>query len=259
MNDRIIQKSKGKMNDRKGLNWQAWPTLLKTSDFLSARRGFTLIELLVVIAIIAILAAMLLPALSGARASARSSRCLSNLRQLGLYAIIYSDDHDGWFPPAISKSVFYIAMQSYTGIPTSLSITKPDCIYTCPSDAERISAGGNSPLFTYGENTYTACDANFQAAATVTFNGKVASVKKPGKLVFFVDSCRYGSDVTYPNTTVLFNSAVYPFKSSATPTYGVSYRHNQRANVLWVDGHCEAAGLELFIDNTKPLFKGGDY
>ncbi|MBR7143685.1 MAG: prepilin-type N-terminal cleavage/methylation domain-containing protein, partial [Lentisphaeria bacterium] len=52
-------------------------------------KRFTLIELLVVIAIIAILAAMLLPALSAARAQARTSSCLSNLKQISLAIGMY--------------------------------------------------------------------------------------------------------------------------------------------------------------------------
>ncbi len=65
------------------------------------KRGFTLVELLVVIAVIALLAALLFPAFAQARAKARQTVCVSNLRQIGLALEQYASDHDDTFMPGV--------------------------------------------------------------------------------------------------------------------------------------------------------------
>jgi prepilin-type N-terminal cleavage/methylation domain-containing protein len=63
-------------------------------------KAFTLIELLVVISIIAVLMSILLPSLNRARAQAKAVVCKSNLRNLYIAEVVYTEDFDGWFPSA---------------------------------------------------------------------------------------------------------------------------------------------------------------
>jgi prepilin-type N-terminal cleavage/methylation domain-containing protein/prepilin-type processing-associated H-X9-DG protein len=64
----------------------------------NTRKGFTLVELLVVIGIIAVLVGILLPALGRAREASKSTACLSNIRQVAMAFMMYSNDNKGWLP-----------------------------------------------------------------------------------------------------------------------------------------------------------------
>src|SRR5689334_10115265 len=105
--------------------------------------AFTLIELLVVIAIIAILASLLLPSLARAKEKSKRIACLSNLRQIGLSLLFYTEGSDNKMPSAITygskagdpstapNTVQYTDM--FGGVPSALTVANPR-VFWCPSD-----------------------------------------------------------------------------------------------------------------------------
>ncbi|RYX83641.1 DUF1559 domain-containing protein [bacterium] len=106
----------------------------------SYKFAFTLIELLVVIAIIAILAAILFPVFARARENARRASCQSNLKQVGLGMIQYSQDYDerlpdSWYGAGNGASD---ATTKYKWMDAILPYIKSTQVFTCPSASEQI-------------------------------------------------------------------------------------------------------------------------
>src|SRR5215813_7953920 len=132
-----------------------------TAHMIARRRAFTLVELLVVIAIIAILAALLLPALSRAKASAVMTQCKSNEKQLGLGLAMYvADFHDSYpyeaYTPATNpKKVFFW----FDGLAPYVANTKwGEGVFKCPSyqwqvyEGEGVGNGYYVPGASYAYN-----------------------------------------------------------------------------------------------------------
>ncbi len=188
---------------------------------LAARGGFTLIELLVVISIIALLISILLPALSAARQSARAVQCASNMRQVQLTTLIYTQDHQEVFPYTDTA----IAMRWYN-VYQRAGYNGHTLPRLCPEGDDPTT--GNTITYAYnyvlGRGDLNPYHASFKRTAGLE--------AQASELVAFSES--YGS-----------------FFWNALPTQGVvcgmprsaggrlSEPHQKTQNLAFLDGHVE--------------------
>ena len=230
----------------------------QTRRVLRLPRAFTLIELLVVIAIIAILAALLLPALSRAKAQAKSISCLNNQKQLMVCYLSYVQDNDdqlvpnnyvygvtsitssnstgslmtasaSWCPGDVTQDYTTSNLTAGVLFPYNTSVA----IYRCPSDPSRVAVpGGGSVPRTRSYNMSGWLNSDSFPGSYSHMNN-ITGIS-PVDLFTFIDE---HEDAIVDSTFGIFqpDGGYWSNHWLDLP----ADRHNQGANISFLDGHVE--------------------
>jgi len=236
-------------------------------------RAFTLIELLVVIAIISILAAILFPVFARARESARRASCLSNLRQIGLGMMQYTQDYDEHYPtafpgkhdgntqwakagmPGMRFSVETLNNHSVTWMDVIFPYVKSVEVFICPSVGDTRELSGhqqNAATYAYNGGINGYDNDRYGRPLNNSVGNTLASVQRPAEVALVWDyTYRYNhqSNAKSWTTAATGNSANVPVQF-ATP-------HFEGANFTFADGHVKWLKNTAAIGkyrNTSPTF-----
>jgi len=243
------------------------------------RPAFTLVELLVVLGIITVLVGLTISALSGARQSAQSAMCLSNLRQLAVAATDYAARYDATYPPAQWSDAADPALSyrwDYTVIRNTGSgekTTWPGLLWTgrtnlrvqqCPSYDGRSATSGD-PFTGYNYNTSYIGRGEGEA---IPIPAKMTQVRRPCETALFGDAGATQLGTNKFMRSPLRSPSEKPSLSADARINGAQgFRHNNNrsTNVAFCDGHGEtrwdrfSGGLAVephtgFLSNDNLLY-----
>jgi prepilin-type processing-associated H-X9-DG protein len=205
-----------------------------------------LIELLVVVAIISLLVSILLPSLNRAKDAAKAAVCLSNLKNVGLAVVFYSENNEGWSPSAYKKtenSFWCSKLVPYSDAPQEGGRT----IFRCPSHPpQEWDPGANPQMFVYGMRTSGVdFQEHYRITGTPVTSNRGRLFGPPGGCWLLADSIHSG----YDSQQFYWVQELPPSIWAASNK--IHRRHAGRANTVFADAHAEALDFEGF--DSLPL------